>query len=292
VEEAVSVVREMLIKYATYIPSDLHAQCVVQLLSILPQLGHAQAHVVWLTRYYSLPPSTAHPASSTTAYVTSYAPDILRQLAKHFIHASNMVKLQTLRLGLVLSLTRKEMVIRRLFIYLLELARYDRCYDVRDDARWMRALAARHGISKEGITDAVVEVAEHPVAAQWLHLLDQRATTTKSTSSRSDPRTDFTLGSMALVLGHPITGYEPLPDWPTEQPDPTVRHVPTAGSHPEQDTLEAFYANTSSEDVESFYTSSSGLSDTTTDEESEEDSEEDTSNEEDTFRRRHRNGRY
>lgn len=38
-------------------------------------------------------------------------------------------------------------------------------------------------------------------------------------------REQYTIGSMSLVLNRTVAGYEPLPDWPTVQPDPTVRRM-------------------------------------------------------------------
>lgn len=41
----------------------------------------------------------------------------------------------------------------------------------------------------------------------------------------SSGREQYTIGSMSLVLNRTVAGYEPLPDWPTVQPDPTVRRM-------------------------------------------------------------------
>lgn len=38
-------------------------------------------------------------------------------------------------------------------------------------------------------------------------------------------RADFTLGSLSMMVKHSLPGYEPIPDYPEEQPDPSVRDV-------------------------------------------------------------------
>lgn len=38
-------------------------------------------------------------------------------------------------------------------------------------------------------------------------------------------RADFTLGSLSLMVKHNLPGYEPIPDYPEEQPDASVRDV-------------------------------------------------------------------
>lgn len=38
-------------------------------------------------------------------------------------------------------------------------------------------------------------------------------------------RADFTLGSLSMMVKHPLAGYEAIPDYPNEQPDPSVRDV-------------------------------------------------------------------
>ncbi|RKP04802.1 Clathrin/coatomer adaptor, adaptin-like protein, partial [Thamnocephalis sphaerospora] len=218
--EATAVVRQILVRPTGGIPTLFYAQCTVQLIATLPQIrsANARASIVWLVTHYSVPADSSRPASATTAYVSSYAPDVLRQMANTFADEADQVKLQALRLGLVLALTRSsELVICRLFLYLLDLARYDRSYDVRDCARWIRALAATHGITKSAATSE--SIPDTVVAAD--------AQSTASATPRQDAER-FTLGSLALLLNQMTTGYEPLPDWPAVQPDPSVRDVPVS----------------------------------------------------------------
>lgn len=64
-------------------------------------------------------------------------PDLLRKLAKSFSDEADCVKLQTMNLAVRLWITdrkRCELLIR----YVMQLARYDRSYDIRDRCRFLR----------------------------------------------------------------------------------------------------------------------------------------------------------
>ncbi|CAK7213445.1 AP-3 complex subunit beta [Sporothrix eucalyptigena] len=127
--------------------------------------------------------------------------------------------------------------IRRLWDYVLLLARYDTSYDLRDRTRLYRALL------------------EVPQLATLMLLAPKPV---PHAPSPSEVRKGFTLGSAALILGaggdagssgsgldsdgptrgrglllHGIRGYEPLPDWVRDgdEPDPRLRETEDNVSH-------------------------------------------------------------
>ncbi len=91
----------------------------------------ARASIVWVIGEYS-------------HKVPLIAPDVLRQLAKSFASEDPNVKLQILNLGGKLSLSNTEKT-RKIFEYVLNLAKYDMSYDVRDRARVMKLVVFGNG---------------------------------------------------------------------------------------------------------------------------------------------------
>ena len=71
--------------------------------------------------------------------VPKLAPDVLRKMAKIFIDEQNIVKLQILNLAAKLYITNAKQT-RLLTQYVLNLAKYDLSYDIRDRSRFIRAL--------------------------------------------------------------------------------------------------------------------------------------------------------
>lgn len=185
--------------------------------------------------------------------------------------------------------------INLLFQYILNMARYDLNYDVRDRARFLRALV--YGQQKDGGLDSLeqdsdniedespdhnrngqgdfmapssssddqggfeysekeLNLSDHvkkillsekaaPIQENPSHGKDQPSLMIKCSKISSNEefgsniqlfpwvnvlldllgREQYTIGSMSLVLNRTVAGYEPLPDWPTVQPDPTVRRM-------------------------------------------------------------------
>lgn len=64
-------------------------------------------------------------------------PDLLRKLAKSFTDEPDCVKLQTMNLAVRLWITDRERC-KLLIRYVMQLARYDRSYDIRDRCRFLR----------------------------------------------------------------------------------------------------------------------------------------------------------
>ena len=66
------------------------------------------------------------------------APDVLRKLAKSFCSETDEVKVQVLNLAVKLCLNNPGQT-QLLTQYVLNLAKYDMSYDIRDRARFIRA---------------------------------------------------------------------------------------------------------------------------------------------------------
>ena len=93
----------------------------------------ARASIFWLVGQYA-------------QNLEKVAPDILRKAAKSFINEADIVKLQIINLGAKLySLNPTDQILNLLFQYVLDLARYDLNYDIRDRARLLRGLILING---------------------------------------------------------------------------------------------------------------------------------------------------
>ncbi|KAF9390500.1 AP-3 complex subunit beta-2 [Podila verticillata] len=216
---------------------------ITQLTKALDEITEplARANIFWLVGQYC-------------SQLLTVAPDVLRKAAKTFCS-----ELQILTLGgkLIAQEGKLSKTINLLFQYILNMARYDLNYDVRDRARFLRALI--YGEQKDGTSDSLEQVdnvdddderPEHNGNGQGgdfivstedqgdfeysekeLNLSDhvkKILLSEKAAPIQENPshgREQYTIGSMSLVLNRTVAGYEPLPDWPTVQPDPTVRRM-------------------------------------------------------------------
>ncbi|CAG8433270.1 4151_t:CDS:10 [Diversispora eburnea] len=184
VAESVVVIKRLL----QLRPQD-NADMIIQLAKALDQITvpMARASIFWLVGQYS-------------QNLEKVAPDVLRKAVKTFTTEADVTKLQIINLGAkLISLHPTDNTLNLLFQYMLDLARYDLNYDIRDRARFFRGLILID-IKKENV--------------------DEKAPSEESPSAGRDR---FTIGSIALVLNHSIPGYEPLPDWTTEKPDGSLR---------------------------------------------------------------------
>jgi AP-3 complex subunit beta len=159
----------------------------------------ARASIVWVVGEYC-------------EKVPLIAPDVLRKLAKSFADEHDIVKLQVLNLGAKLYLTNQEQT-GQIYQYVLTLAKYDSNYDVRDRGRMMRVML----LNKEGVANTLSG------AAKTLFINQKPAPTATSISK---DRQRFMLGSLSHVVNHSAMGYQQLPDFPEEAPDPSVRNPP------------------------------------------------------------------
>lgn len=93
----------------------------------------------------------------------------------------------------------------KLWNYILLLAHYDTSYDLRDRTRTYKALLA------------------NPSTIQLASLMLLAPKPVPRTPSPSESRASLLLGSSSLVVGMPVMGYEPLPEWVKEGDEPGGR---------------------------------------------------------------------
>uniref|UniRef100_A0A667GRX5 AP-3 complex subunit beta n=1 Tax=Lynx canadensis TaxID=61383 RepID=A0A667GRX5_LYNCA len=161
------------------------------------QVPMARASILWLIGEYC-------------EHVPKIAPDVLRKMAKSFTAEEDIVKLQIINLAAKLYLTNSKQT-KLLTQYVLSLAKYDQNYDIRDRARFTRQLIVP---SEQGGA-----LSRH---AKKLFLAPKPAPVLESSFKDRD---HFQLGSLSHLLNAKATGYQELPDWPEEAPDPSVRNV-------------------------------------------------------------------
>ncbi|XP_062849646.1 AP-3 complex subunit beta-2 isoform X3 [Trichomycterus rosablanca] len=169
------------------------------------QVPMARASILWLIGEYC-------------EHVPKIAPDVLRKMAKSFTTEEDIVKLQIINLAAKLYLTNFKQT-KLLTQYVLNLAKYDQNYDIRDRARFIRQLIVP--------TDKSGALSKY---AKKLFLALKPAPVLESPFKDRD---HFQLGSLSHLLNTKAGGYQELPDWPESAPDPSVRNVEVKDSVPE-----------------------------------------------------------
>ncbi|XP_060770388.1 AP-3 complex subunit beta-2 isoform X10 [Neoarius graeffei] len=169
------------------------------------QVPMARASILWLIGEYC-------------EHVPKIAPDVLRKMAKSFTNEEDIVKLQIINLAAKLYLTNSKQT-KLLTQYVLNLAKYDQNYDIRDRARFIRQLIVP--------TDKSGALSKY---AKKLFLALKPAPVLESPFKDRD---HFQLGSLSHLLNTKTGGYQELPDWPESAPDPSVRNVEVKDSVPE-----------------------------------------------------------
>ncbi|KAK3745780.1 hypothetical protein QZH41_015967 [Actinostola sp. cb2023] len=175
----------------------------------------ARASILWLLGEYA-------------EKVPKIAPDILRKAAKSFHTEEDIVKLQILSLGTKLSITNPKQT-KALCQYVLNLAKYDQNYDVRDRARFLKQLV----LPTEGVSN-------QPALSSGLHSGHLHKHIRKIFLASKPPpviqsvfkdRQGFQLGSLSHMINAKAIDYRELPDFPEEAPDPSVRNVEVGTVH-------------------------------------------------------------
>ncbi|XP_043933750.1 AP-3 complex subunit beta-2 isoform X2 [Protopterus annectens] len=161
------------------------------------QVPMARASILWLIGEYC-------------EHVPKIAPDVLRKMAKSFTNEEDIVKLQITNLAAKLYLTNHKQT-KLLAQYVLNLAKYDQNYDIRDRARFIRQLIIP--TEKSGVLSKY---------ARKLFLAQKPAPVLESPFKDRD---HFQLGSLSHLLNAKASGYQELPNWPEVAPDPSVRNV-------------------------------------------------------------------
>ncbi|XP_029197228.2 AP-3 complex subunit beta-2-like [Acropora millepora] len=157
----------------------------------------ARASILWLLGEYC-------------ERVPKVAPDVLRKMAKSFGSEEDIVKLQILNLGAKLFITNPKQT-KLLGQYVLNLAKYDQSYDVRDRARFLRQLLIPNdtGGHLSKYVKKIFLASKPPPVIQ----------------SVFKDRQGFQVGSLSHMINLKATGYQELPSYPEEAPDPSVREV-------------------------------------------------------------------
>uniref|UniRef100_A0A671KH16 AP-3 complex subunit beta n=1 Tax=Sinocyclocheilus anshuiensis TaxID=1608454 RepID=A0A671KH16_9TELE len=95
--------------------------------------------------------------------------------------------------------------------YVLNLAKYDQNYDIRDRARFIRQL--------------IVPTDKSGALSKYAKKLFLALKPAPVLESQFKDRDHFQLGSLSHLLNAKAGGYQELPDWPESAPDPSVRNV-------------------------------------------------------------------
>ena len=135
---------------------------------------------------------------------------MLRKLAKTFCNEEVIVKQQIVNLAVKLYLTNPEQT-SLVAQYVFNLAKFDQNYDLRDRARFIRAILFPQG--EPG------KIAKH---AKKIFLAAKPA---PKIESKFATRDEFQLGSLSHFINVRASGYQDLPSYPEVPPDPSVRVV-------------------------------------------------------------------
>ncbi|XP_051545155.1 AP-3 complex subunit beta-2-like isoform X4 [Myxocyprinus asiaticus] len=194
VAESVVVIKKLL-----QMQPEQHSDIIKHMAKLIDniQVPMARASILWLIGEYC-------------EHVPKIAPDVLRKMAKTFNNEEDIVKLQIINLAAKLYLTNSKQS-KLLTQYVLNLAKYDQNYDIRDRARFIRQLIVP--TDKSGALNKY---------AKKLFLALKPAPVLESPFKDRD---HFQLGSLSHLLNAKAAGYQELPDWPESMPDPSVRNV-------------------------------------------------------------------
>ncbi|XP_069794282.1 AP-3 complex subunit beta-1 isoform X2 [Narcine bancroftii] len=176
-----------------------HSEIIKHMAKLLDKItvSMARASILWLIGEYC-------------ERVPKIAPDVLRKVAKSFINEEEIVKLQILNLGAKLYLTNPKQT-KLLMQYILNVAKYDQNYDIRDRTRFIKQLIVP--IEKSGALSKY---------AKKIFLVQKPAPVLESPFKDRDR---FQLSTLSHSLNTKANGYLELPDWPKTAPDPSVRNV-------------------------------------------------------------------
>ncbi|XP_077939306.1 AP-3 complex subunit beta-2 isoform X15 [Gasterosteus aculeatus] len=208
------------------------------------QVPMARASILWLIGEYC-------------EHVPKIAPDVLRKMAKSFTNEEDIVKLQIINLAAKLYLTNSKQT-KLLTQYVLNLAKYDQNYDIRDRARFIRQL--------------IVPTEKSGALSKYAKKLFLALKPAPVLESPFKDRDHFQLGSLSHLLNAKAGGYQELPDWPEAAPDPSVRNVEVKDSVPEWTKCSSREKRKEKRVEKPFYSDSEGESGPTESADSESDS--------------------
>ncbi|XP_077479623.1 AP-3 complex subunit beta-1 [Stigmatopora argus] len=194
VAESVVVIRKLLLTQPTR-----HSEIIKHMAKLFDKITvpMARASILWLMGEYC-------------ERVPKIAPDVLRKIAKTFTGEEDIVKLQAVNLAAKLYLTNSKQT-KLLTQYILNLAKYDQNYDIRDRTRFIRQLIVPSE-QMGALNKYARRILLAPKPAPVLH-------------SAFKDRDRFQLGTLSHSLNSKAAGYQELSDWPAEAPDQSVRNV-------------------------------------------------------------------
>ncbi|XP_058501365.1 AP-3 complex subunit beta-2 isoform X11 [Solea solea] len=194
VAESVVVIKKLL-----QMQPEKHSDIIKHMAKLIDniQVPMARASILWLIGEYC-------------EHVPKISPDVLRKMAKSFTNEEDIVKLQIINLAAKLYLTNSKQT-KLLTQYVLNLAKYDQNYDIRDRARFIRQL--------------IVPTEKSGALSKYAKKLFLALKPAPVLESPFKDRDHFQLGSLSHLLNAKAGGYQELPDWPEAAPDPSVRNV-------------------------------------------------------------------
>uniref|UniRef100_A0A1I8H524 AP-3 complex subunit beta n=1 Tax=Macrostomum lignano TaxID=282301 RepID=A0A1I8H524_9PLAT len=198
VAEAIVVIKKLL-----QVQTSDHSHMIVDLARLVDGIAipRARASILWLIGEYC-------------DRIPKIAPDVLRKFAKSFLEEEDQVKLQIVNLAAKLCVCNPKQA-RLLAQYVLNLAKYDQNYDIRDRSRFLRPLV----LPDPSVAEPTLLAGKR---VKKILLAPKPAPEVQSRFAENSP---FQLGSLSHLLNLRLPGYQALPDWPAEQPDPSVRAV-------------------------------------------------------------------
>mmetsp|Transcript_49205 Transcript_49205/g.67077 ORF Transcript_49205/g.67077 Transcript_49205/m.67077 type:complete len:657 (+) Transcript_49205:35-2005(+) len=182
-------------------------------------LDASKASALWVVGEYGV-------VNCNCPIVQAAAPDILRIFAGRFTDENVEVKQQVLNLAVKLFLLgdKKDSRVERLCHLVLELARYDLDYDLRDRSRYATAMLGLAPLQSEGgIDESALQGLRRQ--ADSILLGEKMPPLTLLGPVAMQGMTDLTIGSLSSMMQHETTNYMPLPIWPDVQPEPSVRDL-------------------------------------------------------------------
>ncbi|XP_028661540.1 AP-3 complex subunit beta-1 isoform X2 [Erpetoichthys calabaricus] len=256
VAESVVVIKNLLQTQSTQ-----HGDIIKHMAKLLDNITvpMARASILWLIGEYC-------------ERVLKIAPDVLRKMAKTFTSEEEIVKLQILNLAAKLYLTNSKQT-KLLTQYILNLAKYDQNYDIRDRTRFIRQLIVPN--EKSGALSKY---------AKKIFLAPKPAPVLESPFKDRDR---FQLGTLSHTLNTKASGYLELSQWPEVAPDPSMRNVeviepvnqwkPQLGKVKTTKPAHSFYSDGDEEDEEEAASGSEESSSEDSSSGSEDEAEEDKS---------------
>ena len=176
------------------------------------KMGSARASIIWMT-------------SEFIEHVPDLAPDALRKLCLSFENETADVKMQIVNLAVRLKLVLRQdhpvgmmlsnieetaAIVDKLLKYVLELASFDRNYDLRDRVRLLQAVL-NNSLYEDKAASILLTSKPCPVVLK-----------VESTIA-ADPLGRMNLDSLSHVVGHAAFGYRSLPDWPAKKSNTSTR---------------------------------------------------------------------